>query len=74
MDYMREIPMVISLYFLWRWNNESVDETNDEVVQPKIWDYCHLIILIMARAFVVGVKYGTFSDQYFYIYRHVKLP
>ena len=74
MDFMREVPFAISFYCLYRWNDEANDDLKDEINPPVIWDYAHIAVLILARAFVVGVKYGTFSDQYFQIFRAIKLP
>ena len=64
--------MTISLYFVYKWIKAAECDPSN-VVAINYWDYFHLLTLTISRAVIIGVKYGTFSDEHFYIMRHVKL-
>ena len=73
MSFMMQTPFLVSLYFIYMWN-EAVKEDPDNVVPLNLWDFCHIITLILCRAIVVGVKYGSYSDESFEILRKIRLP
>ena len=52
---------------LWQYHSTTC------VCGCKLWDYVHLFTLLLNRAIVIGIKYGTFSDQRFEILRKIKL-
>ena len=68
MSFVMQTAFFVSLYYIYLWQN-------DENVSPiNLWDYCHIITLILCRAIVVGVKYGSYSDESFEILRKIRLP
>ena len=72
MNFMMQIPFVISLYFMYKWE-KAANEDPFNVVGINYWDYCHLITIILSRCINVGVKYGFYSDEHFQILRKIDL-
>ena len=64
--------MVVSLYFIFQWIL-VYNEDPENVVPIELWDYVHIFTLMINRAIVIAIKYGTFSDRRFEILRKIKL-
>ena len=68
---MVNVPFTISLFFVYRWIMAAKDDPKIDSI--NFWDYFHLINILLNRTIVIGIKYGTFSNEYFEIIRKTKL-
>ena len=58
---------------MYVWTQDSKKDPLN-TVPPNPWDYIHIFTLVLARAVVIGVKYGSYSDESFQILRKLRIP